>query len=406
MSRTWFARLYGGGERWVRSGSDKRLGVTVPPLSAVVYVATRRIERSRRAPSIALKELGTLRDRAEIGATVGGDGFAEVTFFARSGRGGWTPIGTDDNAPYRVFHDVADLAPGSRVEYKAVVVDNAGHERTSSTRSATVAPPAIALEAPADGGRVRGEVEVRAVATPEHANYVVTLYRSVNGGAWTSIGTDDSSPVYTAFDDTTALTDDTVVRYKAVLTYAPGRTVESDARSVTVVSTPVATAIVHYKRPAGDYADWGLHLWGDAIADGVGAPTGTRRASATRVDGVRRRLPDPAQGRHQAGELHHAPAGRGRRARHARAGRRPQLRAARPPGDLARAGRPGGVLQPAELSVAGWGRSVRPHPRAITSGAAWRSSASRCPWSPWRRSAARRAGPLRRHATARAARPR
>ena len=22
-------------------------------------------------------------------------------------------------------------------------------------------------------------------------------------------------------------------------------------------------------RPAGDYADWGLHLWGDAIADGT-----------------------------------------------------------------------------------------------------------------------------------------
>lgn len=28
-------------------------------------------------------------------------------------------------------------------------------------------------------------------------------------------------------------------------------------------------AIVHYLRPAADYTDWGLHLWGDAIADGV-----------------------------------------------------------------------------------------------------------------------------------------
>lgn len=26
---------------------------------------------------------------------------------------------------------------------------------------------------------------------------------------------------------------------------------------------------VHYNRPDGQYADWGLHLWGDAIADGV-----------------------------------------------------------------------------------------------------------------------------------------
>jgi pullulanase-type alpha-1,6-glucosidase len=27
---------------------------------------------------------------------------------------------------------------------------------------------------------------------------------------------------------------------------------------------------VHYQRPDDDYTDWGLHLWGDAIADGVG----------------------------------------------------------------------------------------------------------------------------------------
>jgi glycosidase len=284
MSRTWFLRLYGDGEPRLESGSDKRLSVTVPPLSAVVYEATRRIERSPSAPVITLKELGTLRDRAEIGANVGGDGFAEVTFFARTGHGGFKPIGTDDNAPYRVFHDVADVAPGTTVQYKAVVVDNAGHERTSNTRSAAVEPPAIALEAPAEGGHVRGEVEVRAVATPDHPNYVVTFYRSVDDGAWTAIGTDDSSPVYTAFDDTTGLADDTVVRYKAVLQYAPGRTVESATRSVTVSATPVATATVHYRRPAGDYADWGLHLWGDAIADGVATEWGAPRQRETDLD--------------------------------------------------------------------------------------------------------------------------
>jgi alpha-amylase len=284
MSRTWFERIYGAGERWLKTGSDGRLRVTVPPLSAVVYEATQRVDRSRRAPSIGLKPLGTLRDRAEIGANVGGDGLAEVTFLARSGRGGWKPIGTDDNAPYRVFHDVADLAPGTRLQYTAVVVDNAGHERTSNTRSGSVAAPAIALEAPADGGRVRGKVEVRAVATPEHSNYVVTLYRSVDGGAWTAIGTDDSSPVYTAFDDTAGLPDGATVRYKAVLTYAPGRTVESEPRSVTVVQTQVAAATVHYRRPAGDYADWGLHLWGDAIADGVATTWDAPRQRETAPD--------------------------------------------------------------------------------------------------------------------------
>jgi hypothetical protein len=218
-----------------------------------------------------------VRDRALLRADVGGDGFAEVTFLARlSGRRS-VDLGTDDNAPYQVYADVADVDPGTVLRVQAVVVDNAGHTRASAVRSATVAPPDIALEAPADGARVRGRVEVRAVATPDHKYYSTTFYRSLGGGPWTAIGTDASQPVYTAFDDTTGVADGTVVRYKAVLTYAPGRTVESSPRSVTVVSTPVPTAIVHYRRPLGDYADWGLHLWGDAIADGVATDWGAPR---------------------------------------------------------------------------------------------------------------------------------
>jgi glycosidase len=269
MADSGFRLVYGSGPERLRSDAGKRLSLTVGPLSAVVYRAVEPLARSRHAPAVTLANPGALRDRAEVRAEVAGDDFVEVTFLARAGSGGWRPIGTDDNAPYRVFHDVADLAPGTRVQYKAVVLDNAGHTRSSGVRSGTVAPPAIELEAPTDGGRVRGEVEVRAVATPDHPNYVVTFYRQVGDGPWTAIGTDDSSPVYTAFDDTTGLANGSVVRYRAVLTYAPGRTVESATRSVTVVTEPVTTAVVHYLRPAGDYDSWGLHLWGDAIADGV-----------------------------------------------------------------------------------------------------------------------------------------
>jgi len=269
MAGSGFRLVHGAGPERLRSDADKRLGLTVGPLSAVVYRAAESLERSRRAPAVSLADPGALRDRAEVRAQVAGDGFAEVTFLARAGAGGWRPIGTDDNAPYRVFHDVADLEPGTRVQYKAVVLDNAGHTRSSAVRAGTVAPPAIELEAPTDGGRVRGRVEVRAVATPDHPDDAVTFERQVGDGPWTAIGTDDSSPVYTAFDDTTGLADGSVVHYRAVLTYAPGRTVTSATRSVTVVTEPVTTAVVHYRRPAGDYDSWGLHLWGDAIADGV-----------------------------------------------------------------------------------------------------------------------------------------
>jgi alpha-amylase len=269
MADSGFRLVYGAGPERLRSDAGRRLGLTVGPLSAVVYRAAEPLERSRHAPAITLADPGAQRDRAEVRAEVAGDGFAEVTFLARVGNGGWRSIGTDDNAPYRVFHDVADLEPGTRVQYKAVVLDNAGHSRASAVRTGTVAPPAIELEAPTDGGRVRGRVEVRAVATPDHPDYAVTFYRQVGDGPWTAIGTDTSSPVYTAFDDTTGLANGSVVRYRAVLTYAPGRTVESATRSVTVVTEPVTTAVVHYLRPAGDYDSWGLHLWGDAIADGV-----------------------------------------------------------------------------------------------------------------------------------------
>jgi hypothetical protein len=275
-----FTKLYGVGARHLASDAAKRLQVTVPPLSTVVYRADAAIPRSGSAPALSIAapaEGGSGRDRLEVVADVGGQSFYEVTFLAKVGSGGWREIGTDDNAPYRVFHDVAGVAPGTPVQYRAVVLDDAGHQRGSAIRDATVAPPAITLEAPTDNGRVRGRVEVRATATPELPSYVVTFQRSVNGGAFHDIGTDDSSPVYTAFDDTAGQPDGATLTYRAVLTYAPGRSVVSATRSVTVVNTPVTTAVVHYNRPAADYADWGLHLWGDAIGPGVATDWGAPR---------------------------------------------------------------------------------------------------------------------------------
>ena len=56
--------------------------------------------------------------------------------------------------------------------------------------------------------------------------------------------------------------------YRAVLTYAPGKTVTSDPRTVTIVQARVTTAVIHYNRTDGDYAAWGLHLFGDGLAPG------------------------------------------------------------------------------------------------------------------------------------------
>ncbi len=269
LEREGFERVVGDGERRLRTDRGGRLEVTVPALGAVVYRAERRLPRSRRAPSIALDlPAGPHRDRVEVGADVGGDSFYEVTFLARGSRGGWRPIGTDDTAPYRVFHDIADRRAGSRVEYRAIVLDNGGNTRRSRSRGIRVAEPAIAIQTPAEGGRVRGRVAVTASVVPESADDVVRFERRVGDGAWTAIGTDSSSPSpYTVFDDVSALglPEGTPISYRATLN---GR-VTSAVRTARMGPPPVTTATVHYRRPAGDFGQWGLHLWGDAIADGV-----------------------------------------------------------------------------------------------------------------------------------------
>jgi alpha-amylase len=186
-----FAKLHGPGPQALTSGADRTLALTVPPLSAVVYRAEDRTARSRRAPRIAFAapaQGAEVTRRAELRADVAGGDFAEVTFALRErGSGGWWRLGTDDNAPYRVFADLSRYDAGTRLELLAVVRDNAGHSR--STRR---------------------------------------IVRVGDAGA------------------------------------------------------PLAPAVVHYLRSDGDYTDWGLHLFGDAIAEGLG----TSREAPRPPDGI------------------------------------------------------------------------------------------------------------------------
>jgi glycosidase len=174
-SRMPFARVWGEGPRHVMSGRDRSVHVTVPALSGVVYRAAHRMDRSRRAPSLALNVAPQVSGRPEVAAEVGGASLYQVSFYASAG-GPLTPLGTDDNAPYRVFPDLSSYAPGTTLRLLAVAKDNAGHVATARATTTVVA---------AQGG----------------------------GGG---------------------------------------------------------TAIVHYHRADNAYAGWGLHLWGDAIAEGVG----------------------------------------------------------------------------------------------------------------------------------------
>ena len=206
----------------------------------------------------------------------------------------------------------------------------AAHARTSAATGTTVPPPLVTIEAPLEGRNVRGVVEVRAVADPERATHVVRFERSVAGGAWTPIGVDSTSPAYTVFDDLAPLNlaTGTTVQYRAILSEPDGTTATSAVRSVRFAGPAAALAQLRYFRPAGDYGDPpGRRLGpshvgrrrrpGCARPDRLGEPLAAGPHRRRRLGRVRH----PAGRRHQAGELHHAPAERRHRADHPRARR-------------------------------------------------------------------------------------
>ncbi|MFE5837191.1 alpha-amylase family glycosyl hydrolase [Arthrobacter sp. NPDC056493] len=240
--------LYGDAAKNSRTSADGKLTVTVPPLSAVVYQSSGRIPREKaalavtlQAPVSAAAAAGTSagdNGRIQVTADVDGTSFYEVTFEARTPGGKWERVGTDDTAPYRVFHDVSGLNPGAAVEYRAVVLNNAGRTSVSTSRSAVVPDPVLTIQQPAEGSTVQGNVELVATADPEKASHVVRFERSIAGGPWTPIGSeDDSSPAYTVADDLAALdlADGTEVRYRAKL---DGSNVMSNVRTVVVGAAP------------------------------------------------------------------------------------------------------------------------------------------------------------------------
>jgi alpha-amylase len=271
--RRMFERVYGSGPDKARSAPDGTLALTVPPLSAVVYKMEGRIPVSHRAPSVSLAQPSPAPEsnaRMLVGADVDGSSFYEVTFQAKIGNGDWTSIGTDDNAPYRVYHDVSALSPGTPVQYRAIVLDNARHTSVSQARATTVPAPKLTIEAPAEGSGVRGTVEVRAVADPEKASHVVTIERSIAGGPWTAVGTDSSSPAYTAVDVLPdGLAAGTPIAYRARLVSPDGGGAVSAPRNMHAAGPPATLATLHYFRPAGDYTNWGLHMWGEAVDPAV-----------------------------------------------------------------------------------------------------------------------------------------
>jgi pullulanase-type alpha-1,6-glucosidase len=134
--------------------------------------------------------------------------------------------------------------------------------------------PNIALTSPVDGGSVgAGQLEI-AASVSGNVFAEVSFAVSVNGGAYQHLGTDTNAP-YRVFYDTSDLPAQSQLRFKAVVTDLLGAAGNFNSATAAVVTAvpPVCTvkyeyAVIHYNRADGNYGDWGLHLWGDGLADG------------------------------------------------------------------------------------------------------------------------------------------
>jgi pullulanase-type alpha-1,6-glucosidase len=171
--RTTFRPLTGTSTT-LRTDAEGRTSITVPPLSVAVWKATRPVDHRRTAPAVypASPQPGAVvGGRAEIRVSVPENALADVTFAYRPvGTTQWRRLGTDDNAPYRVFHDTSGLAKGTLVEYRAVLRDSSGNYSATSTYG-IVGDPGPAGE-PGDGG-VGQVTQPEAVSVPGDHNDVM-----------------------------------------------------------------------------------------------------------------------------------------------------------------------------------------------------------------------------------------
>ena len=277
-----FVKVYGSGTKQLTSDEDRLLTVTVPALSTVVYVSASRIPLSDAASEISLDKpvvSAETNSRMLVSANVEVSSFNEVTFYAKVDDGKWNSIGTDDTRPYRVFHDVSSIPDGKKVDYRAVVRDNAGHQRVSAPQRAVVPVPKLTIESPVESAGVFGTIEIRVTADPERGSDVVGIERKLPSDAeWVAAKRDDSSPVYTHYDDLSLVPVGTQIQYRAILSQPDGTRVVSPVRTVArTAPTPLVNSVTvagSLQSEIGCAGDWdpacaASHLTFNAAHGGV-----------------------------------------------------------------------------------------------------------------------------------------
>ena len=298
--------------------ANGELAFEVPALSFVIYRASEPIPASPSAPGILISNLVNnqevtllkktqdgqeIVDRLEVVAELSTDLYAEVTFAASVNGGDYTPIGTDNNPPYRVFYDVTGLPAGATVSFKAIVNDLSGNPVGNlNAAKVTGILPMIQEPTPPPTSKVPYAVIHYFREDGDYGDHTIIPFSYNNYWGlhlWDGIA---ESIEWTA--PKPFLGEDEYGRFAWIKLapnasnvgfivhrgdtkdgtpndrfFNPGQTPEiwlkgGDATIYTSQAEAQGFVTIHYHRDAGDYGDptsndfndfWGVHLWGDAI---------------------------------------------------------------------------------------------------------------------------------------------
>ncbi|WP_326763091.1 pullulanase-type alpha-1,6-glucosidase [Streptomyces phaeochromogenes] len=275
----------GDGGESLKSGSDKKVTVTVPAHSSVVFKAAGRLAPPATKPTLTLKApaegaTGTV----ELAADVDGGQLNRVVFAAQVGTGKWKTLGSADHAPYKVTQVVGkDVPAGTALRYKAVVIDAAGRTVSTTASSTTGTPPVE--EIPSASSREYAVVHYKredgdytdwrlyawgdladgeATTWPEGHDFIG---RDAYGAfAYVKLKPGASNVNFLVIDkdgnkDVSADRTIDVTKTGEIWVEQGKEAVRTERPAADYPAPDKTKAVLHYQRADGNYDGWGLHTW-------------------------------------------------------------------------------------------------------------------------------------------------